>query len=226
MSWEDVTFETDRFLALENRISPGTAVYGGAPLPLRKLIAGVPLYDVTLAWIKYTWGDYENMPFQGKISWCRLLAVSRGHPGNKKEILKGWSQWLASDSARTASPETKDGLIPHRPSEPPTDEPLSAEPENGPKPPYWLLWKDQDNQLLKFKIGHRRFNLTWRLLKYFWDCDAASFDELQGPGKPWPNPVSVSTISTAINRFKNENWPHDFPWKLVCCDGKVKKMSC
>ena len=78
-----------------------------------------------------------------------------------------------------------------------------------PVAPQWLRWRGK-----LVRIGTRRSRLCWQLLDYFWTRPSATFQELQGPGKPWPDPVSESAIATAVNRF-NTVEPADFPWRLA-----------
>jgi hypothetical protein len=90
---------------------------------------------------------------------------------------------------------------------------------NGPEPPNRLWWNNQ-----KHLIGTRAYNLSWKLLDYFWDRDSAAFEDLNGEGKPWGNPVSDSAICTAVARFNNEPWPSGFHWKLSVCQGEVVRV--
>ncbi|HLN30750.1 MAG TPA: hypothetical protein VK395_23630 [Gemmataceae bacterium] len=89
---------------------------------------------------------------------------------------------------------------------------------DGPEPPHWLRWKTD-----RLQIGSAKSRLPWQLLNYFWARDSASYEELQGPGKPWPDPVSESAIATAVNRFNNA-MPNDFPWRLATKQYHVHKI--
>jgi hypothetical protein len=93
----------------------------------------------------------------------------------------------------------------------------------GPEPPYFLRWSDGE-KTWKIQIGNGPGNRSWKLLEYFWTRDTASYTELQGEGKPWENPVTDSGISSAVNRFNNEPWPPDFPWRLRVAKGNVLKV--
>jgi hypothetical protein len=80
---------------------------------------------------------------------------------------------------------------------------------DGPEAPHWLWLKNQ-----RYQIGKKRSRISWVLLLYFWNRESATYEDLQGPGKPWPDPVTDSAVSTAANRFNTE-MPSGFPWKLV-----------
>ena len=80
---------------------------------------------------------------------------------------------------------------------------------DGPVPPHRLRWRGE-----LVRIGSSRAQLPWRLLNFFWERSSATFEELQGAGGPWPDPVRESAIASAINRF-NTALPADFPWRLA-----------
>jgi hypothetical protein len=90
---------------------------------------------------------------------------------------------------------------------------------DGPEPPHWLWWKHK-----RYQIGSGRSALSWRLLDYFWNRDSARFEDLQGAGMPWSDPVNDSTIGTAVNRFANA-LPPGFPWTLATKNRCVFKES-
>jgi hypothetical protein len=78
---------------------------------------------------------------------------------------------------------------------------------DGPEAPHWM-WLTG--------IRHRiESPQAWKLLNFFWNRDAATFDELSGPepGKIWPDPVQDSALTSAANRFQNA-MPSGFPFKL------------
>jgi hypothetical protein len=105
VSWEAVAEETDRFLPDDDRVTPGTGTnIPPAPESLPILQAGVPLYDVTVAWIRQNWGSESRMPGDGLRFWNLLLGSSRGRFGNTDEKLRQWARWLASQ--RQAQPTT------------------------------------------------------------------------------------------------------------------------
>jgi hypothetical protein len=89
---------------------------------------------------------------------------------------------------------------------------------DGPMPPNWLWWKGQ-----KLRIGTPKSKLSWLLLSYFWNRDSATFQELEGPGKPWPDPVSESAKMSAVTRFNND-LPAGFPWRLRTANFCVEKV--
>jgi hypothetical protein len=107
---------------------------------------------------------------------------------------------------------------------PPTT-PVSLASENspqhpdGPEPPHWLWLKG-----VCHRIGKGRSQRSWTLLNYFWQHDNATFENLYGPGKLWPDPVSDSAISSAINRF-NTQMPAGLTWKLIIKNRIVSKES-
>jgi hypothetical protein len=91
--------------------------------------------------------------------------------------------------------------------------PVPLEPEasttpDGPQSPHWL-WLGG----VRYRIGRGRAKMSWALLDIFWLQDVAGYDDLQGAGRPWPDPVEDATIATAVTRFNNE-MPLGFPWKL------------
>lgn len=90
---------------------------------------------------------------------------------------------------------------------------------DGPEPPHWLQWKKK-----RYRIGTGRSKLSWRLLNHFWNRDSAAYEDLQGPDKPWLDPVGDSSVATAVNRF-NTHLPTGFPWKLTTKDRFVTKQS-
>jgi hypothetical protein len=95
--FESVTAELDRYLAHENRLTPGTGTnFSDTAETLPFLTPGVPLFDETLAWIKGKWGGYDQMPREGRNLWYLVLARSRGRDGDKNAALVGWARWLAS----------------------------------------------------------------------------------------------------------------------------------
>jgi len=103
------------------------------------------------------------------------------------------------------------------------DEPTSSEAAtvspDGPEPPNWLRWKGK-----RHRIGSLRSKRSWSLLCFFWNRDSATFQELVGPGKPWPDPVSESAKISAVNRFNND-LPSGFPWRLRTANFCVEKES-
>jgi hypothetical protein len=88
---------------------------------------------------------------------------------------------------------------------------------DGPEPPRYLWLKG-----IKHQIGRPRSQLSWRLLSFFWDREAADYEDLQGQGMPWPDPVSDGAIATAINRFNSEV-PAQLPWRLRTANRRVYK---
>src|SRR5262249_20829509 len=93
-TWLHMAAELDRYLEWEDRISPGTGGNAGPREPLPELGPGVRLYEKTRSCMDEVWGGYEQMPSEGKRAWDLVLGVSRGQPGNKEAILKGWAEWL------------------------------------------------------------------------------------------------------------------------------------
>jgi len=91
--------------------------------------------------------------------------------------------------------------------------------KDGPEPPHWLWFNGK-----RHRIGTKRSRLSWLLLEYFWARDSAIYEDLQGPGKPWLDPVTDSAVATAVNRFNNE-MPAGFPWKLITKGRHVAKES-
>jgi hypothetical protein len=61
-------------------------------------------------------------------------------------------------------------------------------------------------------------------LEYFWERDSATYEDLQGEGKPWSDPVTDSAVATAVTRFKNDI-PQGFPWILGTKNRCVYKKS-
>jgi hypothetical protein len=102
--------------------------------------------------------------------------------------------------------------------QPTASDPTARRPD-GPEAPHWLWFKNK-----RRRIGAKRAKRSWELLNYFWERDSATYEELQGPGKPWVDPVNDSTISTATGRFNNE-MPPGFPWKLTTKNRCVTKES-
>jgi hypothetical protein len=90
---------------------------------------------------------------------------------------------------------------------------------NGPEAPHWLWWNDEC-----IRIGIGRSQLCWKLLRFFWQRNWATYEELCGPDKPWLDSVSDSAIATAVNRFKNA-MPDGFLWILATKDRCVYKQS-
>jgi hypothetical protein len=90
---------------------------------------------------------------------------------------------------------------------------------DGPEAPHWL-WLNN----IRHRIGKGRSRLSWQLLQYFWLRDSATYEDLQGSDKPWPDPVNDSAVSTAVNRF-NTDMPRGFRWKLVTKNRCVAKES-
>ena len=98
-----------------------------------------------------------------------------------------------------------------------------------PEPPCYLRWNGKRIQIggppYPSKKPPKPYNISWLLLKFFWDRETASYAELQnGVDRPWRTAVDDQTIRSAINRFNNEAWPWDFPWKLCARDGFVSKV--
>jgi hypothetical protein len=90
---------------------------------------------------------------------------------------------------------------------------------NGPEAPHWLWWANK-----RIRIGTDRSRLSWLLMEYFWERDFATYEDLQGDGKPWSDPVTDSAVATAVNRFKNDI-PREFPWLLATKNRRVYKKS-
>jgi hypothetical protein len=90
---------------------------------------------------------------------------------------------------------------------------------DGPEPPHWLWFGN-----VRHRIGTGRSRLSWQLLNHFWTRDSAAYEDLQGLGMPWSDPVTDSAIATAVNRFNNE-MPTGFPWKLTTKNRCVAKES-
>jgi hypothetical protein len=67
---------------------------------------------------------------------------------------------------------------------------------DGPEPPCWLRHGGR-----RHPIGQGRSRRLFDLLSYMWNREEATFQELQGPGRPWPDAVADSTISTTVNRL-------------------------
>src|SRR5262249_7906852 len=61
---------------------------------------------------------------------------------------------------------------------------------DGPDPPLWFWWKGR-----RHRIGKKRSRLSWLLLDYFWNRDSSTYEDLQGPGLPWSDPVSDTAVS-------------------------------
>jgi hypothetical protein len=90
---------------------------------------------------------------------------------------------------------------------------------DGPEDPHWLRLNGE-----RHRIGQGRSKLSFLLLKYFWAKNTATYEDLQGPGQPWPDPVSDSAVATAVNRF-NVEIPAALPWKLTTKNRHVTKES-
>jgi hypothetical protein len=90
---------------------------------------------------------------------------------------------------------------------------------DGPEAPHWLWLQNK-----RVRIGTDRSRLSWFLLKYFWEREAATYEDLQGLDKPWFDPVSDSAIATAVNRFNND-MPKGLPWVLATKNRWVYKKS-
>src|SRR5262249_16336425 len=132
---------------------------------------------------------------------------------------------LLSEPASTTPPEPvqappePSGLPPKKPATETSDSPSPpinsasslATPlhADGPEAPRWLWWQDQRQD-----IAGDRGRLLFDLLQFMWDRDSATFDDLTGPGKPWPQrPSNDSAYSTTVNRL-NIRLPSALPWKL------------
>jgi hypothetical protein len=90
---------------------------------------------------------------------------------------------------------------------------------DGPVAPHWLWLAN-----VRHRIGSGRSQLSWLLLKHFWNRDSATYEDLQGLDRPWLDPVDDSTVGTAVNRF-NAQMPPGFPWKLITKNRCVAKES-
>jgi hypothetical protein len=108
-----ITEELDRYLVEADRMTVGTA--GSAtspPAPLPRLEAGVPLYDLTSAWIGGEFGGRDKMPPDGLRRWDKLLRASRFERDNIADALKAWAQWLLELRARQWAPNDAPVPIP------------------------------------------------------------------------------------------------------------------
>jgi hypothetical protein len=97
------------------------------------------------------------------------------------------------------------------------EEQLEQPHPNGLEPPRSLWWEGE-----RYEIGTKRSRRCWLLLDYMWSRQRATFQELQGPEKPWEDPVTESAISTAVNRL-NLHLPASLPWRLEIDGGCVVK---
>jgi hypothetical protein len=145
----------------------------------------------------------ESVEEPGLIKiWDWVYILLDGLAGQQRLVWKGSSGEATPPTGQERPPEKSQTI--HR---------------DGPEAPHWLRWNNE-----RIRIGKGRARLSWLLLNYFWERDSSAYEDLQGPGKPWPDPVSDSAIATAVNRF-NLAIPSDFQWMLATKNRYVYRQS-
>ena len=171
------------------------------------------LHESALNDDKFCWGPDHSYLYEALAAWCRI------GPAAAKEMTwleiedafrAAYQRQMAAEAGveaqQAVASACEEALDATRPESTPKGASTHAD---GPEPPHWLWWNGT-----RYRIGKTRSQLSWRLLQYFWDRESATYEDLQEPGRPWPDPVSDSAVATAVNRFKTDI-PSGFPWKLV-----------